>query len=159
MFKFKEPLAKHPYHQWGLKVQGAADTDPVIFARSLAATVTECMKEKFGITVNAEVTEITIGGLFNSKTHPGVSFSFADHSNWAGFLVGCNKVAGMVAVDVVQVGTPSSGMQRLNSAESKGMFSLTGALQKAFTDQSAVEEESMCYSALLQCIQDCFEVF
>ena len=98
-----------------------------------------------------------MGGLLNSKTFPGVEFSFVGHTNWARYLVGVSKTAAVLTVDVVQQGTPSSAMQRLNSAERKGMFSISGALQKAITNQNAVEEESMNYTALLQTIQQAVE--
>ncbi len=157
MPKFKKPLSQNPFHQWGTNFGGAADINQDALAESLANDVKESMGNQYGITVDASKTDITIGGLLNSKVFPGVEFSFPDHADWARYLVGINKNAGILAIDVVQQGTPSSAMQRMNSAESKGMFSITGALQKAVTDQNAVEEEGMYYGALLQTIQQVIE--
>lgn len=157
MPKFKKPLSQYPFHQWGMKIGGAADIDPNALVENLAGGVASCMENENGIKVDANKTDITIGGLFNSKTFPGVEFSFADHPDWARYLVGINKIAAILAVDVVQQGAPSSAMQRMNIAESKGMFSITGALQKAVTDQNAVEEEGLCYGTLLQAIQQTVE--
>lgn len=157
MPKFKQPLSQNRFHQWGMNISRAGDIDPNALAKSLASDVKNCMENQYGIIVNANKTDITIGGLLSSKTFPGVEFSFAGHTDWARYLVGISKTAAILAVDIVQQGSPSSAMQRMNSAESKGMFSITGALQKAVTDQNAVEEEGVHYGALLQTIQQVVE--
>lgn len=157
MPKFKQPLSQNPFHQWGVRIGGAANADPEDLVGFLANIVTGYMKDNFGMSVDASKVDITVGGLLSSKTFPGVEFSFVGHTNWARYLVGVSKTAAVLTVDVVQQGTPSSAMQRLNSAERKGMFSISGALQKAITNQNAVEEESMNYTALLQTIQQAVE--
>lgn len=157
MPKFKQPLSQHPLHQWGANIGGAAHINPKDLVDTLAVDVVSCMENSYGIKVNASKTDVVIGGLFSSKNLPGVEFSFSGHTNWARYLVGIGKTAAIVTVDVVQQGAPSSGMQRLNAAEMKGMFSISGALQKAMTDQGAVEEEGMHYGVLLQTIQQVVE--
>lgn len=154
MPKFKKPLSQHMFWKWGTNISGAAALDVDSFVDGLINDTVGVMGGKFGFAVKAEKTDITIGGLFGGKTFPGAVFSFADRSDWAGYLVGANKVAGVLSVDVVQWGSPSSAMQRMNVADAKGAFSISGALQRAITDQSAVEEEVIAYSALLQSVQE-----
>lgn len=154
MPKFKQPLSQHNFHMWGTNIGGAADINPNDLAEALAIDVVDKLDTTYGIRVIANKTEVAVGGLLSSKSFPGVEFSFSGHNDWARYLVGISKTAAVLSVDVVQQGTPSSGMQRMNVAESKGMFSLSGALQKAVTDQNAVEEEGMHYGILLQTIQE-----
>jgi len=154
MPKYSKPLAQNPFHQWGTRIGGAAGIDPSDLADSLAIDVMDAMNLNYGIEVNAAKDDVTIGGLFSSTTFPGVSFSFKGHPDWAGYLVGINKKAAIITVDVVQQGTPSRAVQRMNDAESKGAFSFSGALQRAVTDQDAVETERMYYSTLLQVITE-----
>lgn len=136
---------------------GAANIEPGFLISGLKNDATSVMASQYGIEVAPSDEEITIGGLFNSTTVPGVEFSFVGHADWARFLVGISKTAAIISIDVIQQGTVSSGMQRMNSASSKGMFSISGALQKAMTDQNAVETESMYYGTLLQTIQQVVE--
>lgn len=136
---------------------GAANIEPGFLISELKNDVTSVMASQYGIEVAPSDEEITVGGLFNSTTVPGVEFSFVGHADWARFLVGISKTAATISIDVIQQGTVSSGMQRMNSASSKGMFSISGALQKAMTDQNAVETESMYYGTLLQTIQHVVE--
>lgn len=147
MPKFKDPLPKNPFHLWGTQMGGAAGIDVRDLANALAANVSRSMNQA-GIEVNAENTEITVGGLFNSTTFPGVEFSFVGRGDWARILVGLNLNGPFLSIDLVQQGTCSSDMRRLNVAESKGTFSLGGALRKAMTDQNAVEFEASCYGVL-----------
>lgn len=157
MPKFKQPLAQHPLHQWGTRMGGAANIEPGFLASELKSNVTSIMANQYGIEVSASDDEITVGGLFSSTSFPGVEFSFTGHTDWARFLVGISKTAAIISFDVIQQGSVSSGMQRMNSASSKGMFSISGALQKAMTDQNAVETESMYYGTLLQTVQQVVE--
>lgn len=136
---------------------GAANIEPGFLISELKNDVTSVMASQYGIEVAPSDEEITVGGLFNSTTVPGVEFSFVGHADWARFLVGISKTAAIISIDVIQQGTVSSGMQRMNSASSKGMFSISGALQKAMTDQNAIETESMYYGTLLQTIQQVVE--
>ena len=136
---------------------GATNIEPGFLASELKSDVTSIMANQYGIEVNASDGEITVGGLFSSTSFPGVEFSFTGHSDWARFLVGISKTAAIISIDVIQQGSVSSGMQRMNSASSKGMFSISGALQKAMTDQNAVETESVYYGTLLQTIQQVVE--
>lgn len=136
---------------------GAANIEPGFLISGLKNDVTSVMASQYGIEVAPSDEEITIGGLFNSTTVPGVEFSFVGHADWARFLVGISKTAAIISIDIIQQGTVSSGMQRMNSASSKGMFSISGALQKAMTNQNAVETESMYYGTLFQTIQQVVE--
>lgn len=157
MFKYKDPLPENPFCKWTERISGAAGIDAEELARSLGASVVEHMETQCSITVSAQYDDIQTGGLLSKKVQPGILFKFAERSNYCGFLVGLNKVAGILEVAIVQHGSPSAGMQRLNVAESKGAFSVGGALRKAVTDTAAVEEERMYYSALNQTIQDIVE--
>lgn len=153
MAKFRQPLAKHPMLLWNTRMGGAANIEPGFLVSELKNDVVPAMANQYGIEIAANNEEIVIGGLFSSTTFPGVEFSFTDHPDWARFLVGISKTAAIISIDVIQQGSVSSGMQRMNSAANKGMFSISGALQKAMTDQNAVETESMYYDALMQIIQ------
>ena len=157
MPKFKQSLAQHPFHQWGTRMGGAANIEPGFLISELKNDVISTMANQYGIEVAPRDEEITIGGLFNSTTIPGVEFSFVGHADWARFLVGISKTAAIISIDVIQQGSVSSGMQRMNSAASKGAFSIGGILQKAITDQNAVETESMYYQTLLQAIRQVVE--
>ena len=158
MPKYSKPLAQNPFHQWGTRIGGVAGIDPNTIADRLAEEVKNAMSNNFGIAVDASKTDVTVGGLFNSTTFPGVSFTFKGHSDWAGYLVGINKKAGIISIDVVQLGTPSKSVQRMNEAESKDQYSLGGMLHRAVAgaiiDQEAVETERMYYGTLLQIITD-----
>lgn len=136
---------------------GAANIEPGFLISELKNDVTSVMASQYGIEVAPSDEEITVGGFFNSTTVPGVEFSFVGHADWARFLVGISKTAAIISIDVIQQGTVSSGMQRMNSVSSKGMFSISGALQKAMTNQNAVETEGMYYGTLLQTIQQVVE--
>lgn len=157
MPKFKQPLAQHPLHQWGTSVGGATNIEPDFLASEIKDNVVSTMADQYGIEVEVMDDEITIGGLFSSTSFPGVKFSFVGHPDWTRFIVGISKTAAIISIDVIQYGSVSSGMQRMNSASSKGMFSISGALQKAVTDQNAVQTESMYYEALLKTIQQVVE--
>lgn len=157
MAKFKEPLSKHPNRLGGTVLRGAAGISPEFVASLLKNNVVETMKSEFGIPVTATEEEITVGGLFNSKTQPGVRFHYSEHPDWANVLVGVNVTGAMLSVDAVGLGTVSAGMQRKRSADQKGMFSITGAIQRAFTDTNAVEEEDMSYDALITAINEAVE--
>ena len=154
MPKYAKPLSQNPFHQWGTRMGGAAPIDPNDLADRLVDEVTIAMANQHGINVSGKKAEVTIGGLFSSTTFPGVSFTFEGHSDWAGYLVGINKKAAIISIDVVQVGTPSKAVQRMNMAESKGALSFSGAFQRAITDQDAVETERMYYATLLQVITE-----
>ena len=121
MPKFKQPLSQNPFHQWGLSIGGAANADPEDLVGFLANIVTGYMKDNFGMSVDAP-RRYYCGRTLEQQDFPGVEFSFVGHTNWARYLVGVSKTAAVLTVDVVQQGTPSSAMQRLNSAERKGMF-------------------------------------
>lgn len=158
MPKYSMPLAQNPFHKWGTRIGGVAGIDPSTMADRLAGEVTGIMSNNFGIGVDAFKTDVTVGGLFNSTTFPGVSFTFRGHADWAGYLVGFNKKAAIVTIDVVQQGSPSKAVQRMNEAESKDQYSLGGMLHRAVAgaiiDQEAVETERMYYATLLQVITE-----
>ena len=153
MPSYPKPLNQSPFHKWGINISGAASLDPKVLCAELARDVKSIMENQNGITVIADATDVTVGGLLNRTTFPGVRFTFKGHTDWAGFLVGMNKKAAILTVDVVQVGSVSRAMQRINDAERKGALSLTGALQRAVTNQDAVETEGLYYTALLQSIE------
>ena len=158
MPNFKQPLSQHPLHQWGTRIGGAVDIEPDFLASKLKNDVVIVMSNQYGIEVAARDDDISIGGLFSSsRSFPGVEFSFVGHSDWACFLVGISKTAAIISIDVIQKGSVSSGMQRMNLASSKGALSISGALQRAMTDEDAVETERMYYGLLLQVIQQVVE--
>lgn len=158
MPKYSKPLAQNPFHQWGARIGGAAGVDPSDLADKLTEKVIIAMTDNYGIDVNANKTDVTVGGLFNRTTFPGVSFSFTGHADWAGYLVGFNKKAAIISVDIVQVGAPSKAVQRMNEAESKDQYSVGGILHRAIAgavvNQDAVETERMYYDTLLQVITE-----
>lgn len=153
MPKFKKPLSQHLYHQWGMNLYGAGNIDPNTLAQILSDDVKSLMEDSYGIKVSSVKTDVTVGGFFNSKTFPGVVFSFDSHADWARYLVGIDKTASIIAVDVVQQGSPSSAMQRVNVAETKSVLSVSRAIQMGITNQNAVEEERLHYGTLIQAIQ------
>lgn len=158
MPKYSKPLAQNPFHTWGTRIGGAAGIDPDNCADMLAREVFSVMNNKYGIEVSPTKEDVTVGGLFSSTTFPGVTFKFSGHPDWAGYLVGINKKAAIISIDVVQVGSPSKAVQRMNQADHTDQYSVGGMLHRAIAgaviDQDAVETERMYYSALLQVITD-----
>lgn len=151
--KYKDPLSKNPFFIWGHTFRGADGIDAAEETKRLGEDVKEYMQKSCGIGVSATYTDIQVGGMLSKTVQPGVIFNFDDKSAYAGVIVGVNRVAGMLDVNAVQYGAPSSAYQRLNKAEAKGALSLSGMIGKAVTNTSAVEEEAMHYSALQHAIQ------
>lgn len=158
MASFKNPLSKHPLLHYSFhltNVDSGMSAEDV--ANLVKGRVLELMEHKFGINVLATEEDIEIGGMFGKKSQPGIVFKFADHPEYARELVGFNKVGNVVEINSVQYGACSPAMARMNSANSKGSFSITGMIQKAVTNVSAVEEEELAYSSIILSIEEAVE--
>lgn len=154
MIKYKDPLTKNPHCVWQCTISGTDEAEMQHMAKRMESDVPGYVKESFGISVMAELEDVQVGGLLSKTVSPGVLFMFTEYvGKYASFLVGFTQIKGITTIAVVQYGSCSPAMQRINSAEAKP-FSISGALKKAVTNTSAVEEEEMHYTALCKAIKD-----
>lgn len=103
MPRFPQPLSQNPFNQWSTRIGGAAGIDPSDLVGTLSKDVVAIMGRDYGIDVSASKTDITVGGLFNSSTFPGVEFSFKQR-RFARYLVGISKQAAILSIDIVRQG-------------------------------------------------------
>lgn len=158
MIKKKAPLSQDPNLLFSMNFSAPTGIEEAM-VEELLVQVPKKMKAKAGIDVKGRKETIQVGGgLFNKKECAGCVFRFTDKPRYAELLVGFNRVAMLVNVDVVPLGEVSKTMQRkyyVDHCKKENPLSFTAALKGLMVNENAVDEETTYYSMISQVIKEC----